>query len=250
MAFQIETLRVLDMLDCRISWRFALLDFVLFGLQLEEFSCSSTISGAINDEAVNTSIKKLNIQIGTLLRDSFDCYCKVITSLQAVEHLEIKMHPRTEDEDQVAVEIIRHLTVSMPKLKFLKLEFEEGLRSRGLYILNKTPRIEQVETLETNICTFESTFESDRESALLIFCPNVKKLISKWVKISAEHFEIMLQALKEVEEIHTVEIDFNEKLVDLILNSKIRRIELEKMPELPEKLKHSKILIFQQDMRY
>lgn len=224
---QVATLKVLEVWDWsdkhpdmeRNDEFFA--EFAAFELQLEEFDYYPGISVEMREQKFNMSLKKLEIHIGDRYNVSLDDYRKFFLGLQGIENLKMDLSTN-EEEENFAVEILKLLAASMPKLRALHLSFP--YESDAVSEWNKV-RIEQVQEAHIS-CSDGWT------AAILTMCPNVRKYTCNEGKISSADMEILVGSHKYLEEIYAREVEFNDNVTEMILASKIRKIGIEKKSQM------------------
>lgn len=217
-------------------------EFAAFDMNLETFDYRPGVNLEMREQRVNTSLKKLDIFADDYEDVPLEHYRKFFFGLKGVESLTIFIATNEDYDDFFAVETLNLLTVSMSKLRALKVSFFDGLKSDAIIDLNMI-RIEQVQEIYIS-CLIN---EQQSRAAILTMCPNVKKYTCNRGKISSADMAILVGAHKDLEEVYAREVELNDKVIDMILASKIRKIGIEKKLDVPEKLKYSKTLIYKLD---
>lgn len=214
---QKEFLKVLKVLQ---RGRVGLFEFVASKLKVEDFCTYVELSDSTEELKVNKSIKKLRL-CGS--GASAQYYRNIFQNLQAIEALEI-----------ITLEFSISTFAILPNLKSLIFGCNAHFEIDDLNVLEKV-RFEQVECLQTR-----------PNLQILQLFPNVKKLKIISEPISASTLKTILQLQKHLEEITAKSIAFDDETVELLLQSKIRKIatSLEHSEEqpLPNELKQSKII--------
>lgn len=212
-----ETLRNLT-----FFWEdFDLFKFAIFELQLEKLSCDLGASGKFEELQGNETIKTLLLRC--ISGSDYEYIKKAFMCFQVVEKFHI------EFSDSYEGTIMNALSISMPKLKVLTLNFIDYYISDEVEeLLTSSYSINHVETLIVKTVPKNS----NRRVRFMTSCPNVKKLeISEGYlrdkKLPSEEFKFILESLKKLEEfvVHGI-VEFNDEIFALISSSNLRVIKI------------------------